>query len=177
MRGFNRAIIAGNLTRDPELRYTVNKRAYAKMGVAVNYRYKDANGEYQEGTDYINLVAWGTLAETCGKYLKKGSPALFEGRIRTGSYEAKDGSGKRYTTEIWVDSMILLSSRDGGSTSGGGYQPSSGADFGAPGGYIPSDEDFGKSIGESGFGGGGFSQGFADDGNGMPGGSESGIPF
>ncbi len=176
MRGFNRAIIAGNLTRDPELRYTVNKRAYAKMGVAVNYRYKDANGEYQEGTDYINLVAWGTLAETCGKYLKKGSPALFEGRIRTGSYEAKDGSGKRYTTEIWVDNMVMLNSRDGGSGSGGNYQPS-GSGFGAAGGYIPSDEDFGKSIGESGFGGGGFSQGFADDGNGMPGGSESGIPF
>ena len=178
MRGFNRAIIAGNLTKDPEVRYTVNKKAFARFTVAVNNRWRNANGEVQDNTDYINVVAWNNNAENAGKYLKKGSPVLIEGRIRTGSYDAKDGSGKRYTTEIWVDSMILLSSRDGGSTSGGGYQPSSGADFGAPGGYIPSDEDFGKSIGESGFSGGGFSQGFADDNNGMPGGSsEGGIPF
>ncbi len=170
MRGFNRAIIAGNLTRDPDLRYTVNKRAYARMGVAVNYRYKNANGEYQEGTDYINVVAWGTLAETCGKYLKKGSPALFEGRIRTGSYDAKDGSGKKYTTEIWVDNMVLLGQGQGQGGSGSGYQssPTVGTDYGTAGGYVPSDDDFGKSIGESGFGGGGFSQGFADSDNGVP---------
>lgn len=178
MRGFNRAIIAGNLTRDPEVRYTVNKRAYARMGVAVNYRYKNANGEYQEGTDYINVVAWGALAETCGKYLKKGSPVLFEGRISTGSYDAKDGSGKRYTTEIMADNMVMLGSREQGGGSGmGGYQ-SSGADFGASGGYVPSDDDFGKSIGESGFGGGGFSQGFTDSNSpNSDGDSETNIPF
>ena len=179
MRGFNRAIIAGNLTNNPEVRYTVNKRAYARFGVAVNYRYKNANGEWQEGTDYINIVAWGTLAETCGKYLKKGSPALFEGRIRTGSYDAKDGSGKRYTTEIWVDNMVMLGSREQGG-SGSGYQSSSpvGTDYGSQGGYVPGDDDFGKSIGESGFSGGGFTQGFADGDNGMQdGNSDSGIPF
>ena len=179
MRGFNRAIIAGNLTNNPEVRYTVNKRAYARFGVAVNYRYKNANGEWQEGTDYINIVAWGTLAETCGKYLKKGSPALFEGRIRTGSYDAKDGSGKRYTTEIWVDNMVMLGSREQGG-SGSGYQSSSpvGTDYGSQSGYVPGDDDFGKSIGESGFSGGGFTQGFADGDNGMQdGNSDSGIPF
>ena len=174
MRGFNRAIIAGNLTNTPEVRYTVNKRAYARFGVAVNYRYKNANGEWQEGTDYINIVAWGTLAETCGKYLKKGSPALFEGRIRTGSYDAKDGSGKRYTTEIWVDNMVMLGSREQG---GSGSSPV-GTDYGSQGGYVPGDDDFGKSIGESGFSGGGFTQGFADGDNGMQdGNSDSGIPF
>ncbi|MBR4195919.1 MAG: single-stranded DNA-binding protein [Synergistaceae bacterium] len=178
MRGFNRAIIAGNLTKDPEVKVTVSKRTFARMGVAVNYRYKNANGEYQEGTDYINVVAWGSLAETCGKYLKKGSPALFEGRIRTGSYDAKDGSGKRYTTEIWADNMIMLGSREGGGASYG--QQSAGVvgtDYGT-GGYTPSDEDFGRSIGESGFGGGEFSGGFQDnsnsDNNGTP---DSGIPF
>ena len=108
MRGFNRAIIAGNLTRDPEVRYTVNKRAYARFTVAVNNRYKDANGEYQDSTDYISVVAWGATAETCGKYLKKGSPVLIEGRIRTGSYDAKDGS-KRYTTE--VSELVALTLR------------------------------------------------------------------
>ncbi|MBQ7169432.1 MAG: single-stranded DNA-binding protein [Synergistaceae bacterium] len=175
MRGFNRAIIAGNLTRDPELRYTVNKKAFARLGIAVNSSRRDANGEWQESVEYINAVAWGNTAETCGKYLKKGSPVLIEGRIHTSSYEAKDGSGKRTSTEIWVDSMIMLGSREG--TSGGGYQSSHGNDYGSSGGYAPGDDDFGKSIGESGFGGG-FSQGFADDSNSDNSGtSDSGIPF
>ena len=106
MRGFNRAIIAGNLTNDPEVRYTVNKKAYCRFTVAVNNRYKDNNGEYKDSTDYINVVAWNQIAETCGKYLKKGSPVLVEGRIQTTSYDAKDGSGKRYTTEIWIDNSL-----------------------------------------------------------------------
>ncbi|MBQ3446308.1 MAG: single-stranded DNA-binding protein [Synergistaceae bacterium] len=173
MRGFNRAIIAGNLTRDPEVRYTVNKKAFARFGVAVNSRWRNANGELQENTEYINVVAWGSTAETAGKYLKKGSPVLVEGRIRTGSYDAKDGSGKRYTTEIWVDSMVMLGSREGGS----GSQVSSGTDYGSSGGYTPSDDDFGKSIGESGFGGGGFSGGFTDDSGGNSDSGDSGIPF
>lgn len=178
MRGFNRAIIAGNLVRDPDVRYTVNKRAYARFTVAVSNRWKNANGELQENTDYITVVAWGNNAENAGKYLKKGSPVLIEGRIRTGSYDAKDGSGKRYTTEIWVDSMIMLGSRGQGGDSG--YQSSGtiGTDYGAAGGYVPSDDDFGKNIGDSGFGDGGFSQGFADSNNGTPGGNtDSGIPF
>lgn len=175
MRGFNRAIIAGNLTRDPEVRYTVNKKAYARFGVAVNSRWRNANGELQENTEYINVVAWGNTAETCGKYLKKGSPVLVEGRISTSSYDAKDGSGKRYSTEVIIDNMIMLGSREQGG-SGSGYQPSSGTDYGSSGGYVPDDGDFGKSIGESGFGGDGFSQGFADDNN-NNGSSDSGIPF
>ena len=180
MRGFNRAIIAGNLTRDPEVRYTVNKRAYARFTVAVNNRYKDANGEFQDSTDYISVVAWGATAETCGKYLKKGSPVLIEGRIRTGSYDAKDGT-KRYTTDISVDNMIMLSSREGGDNSGGGYsqKSSAGTDTSSPYGMpVPSDSDFGQSIGDRGFGGSSdtssFPQDFAADTNSMDG---SGIPF
>ena len=176
MRGFNRAIIAGNLTRDPEVRYTVNKRAFARFGIAVNSRWRNANGEMQENTEYINVVAWGNTAETCGKYLKKGNPVLVEGRITSSSYEAKDGSGKRTSTEVVIDNMVMLGS-SGQNASGGGYQ-SSGYQGSSAGGYIPSDDDFGKSIGESGFGGGVFSQGFADDNNGMPdGNSDGGIPF
>ena len=175
MRGFNRAIIAGNLTKDPDLRYTVNKRAYARFTFAVNYRYKNNSGEYQDGTDYINVVAWGNLGETCGKYLKKGSPVLIEGRISTSSFDAKDGSGKRYMTEIMADNMVMLGSSQG--SSGGNNNSYSGSRGSSSGGYIPGDDDFGKSIGESGFGGG-FSQGFADDTNGMSdGNTDSGIPF
>ncbi len=163
MRGFNRAIIAGNLTRDPDLRYTVNKRAYARFTVAVNYRYKNNSGEYQDGTDYINVVAWGSLGETCGKYLKKGSPVLIEGRISTSSFDAKDGSGKKYTTEIMADNMVMLGSGQGGSGGNGNTNSYSGSQ-GSSG-----DDDFGKSIGESGFGGS-FSNGFGGD-------TDAGIPF
>ena len=172
MRGFNRAIIAGNLARDPDVRYTVNKKAYARFTVAVGNRWRNANGEMQESTDYISVVAWGNIAENAGKYLKKGSPVLVEGRIRTGSYDAKDGSGKRYTTDIYVDNLIMLGSREQG---GSGYQQSSviGVDYGAAG-----DDSFGKNIGDSGFGGEGFSGGFADNDNGMSDTTpDSGIPF
>lgn len=181
MRGFNRAIIAGNLTRDPEVRYTVNKKAYARFTLAVNNRYRDANGEFQDTADYITVVAWNQNAEICGKYLKKGSPVLVEGRIRTGSYDAKDGSGKRYTTEVWVDSMIMLGSREQGSSDSGGSFPvgsSQAQDFGPSGGFMPSDGDFGKNIGESGFGGESFTQDFANSNNGIQGNpDETNIPF
>lgn len=177
MRGFNRVIIAGNLTRDPELRYTVNKKAYARFGVAINSRWRNANGEMQESTEYVNVVAWGNNAENCGKYLKKGSPILIEGRIHTSSFDAKDGSGKRYSTEVWVDSLTMLGSREQGSSGGGYSAPSTPSSMG--GGYTPTDEDFGKSIGESGFGGsGGYSPGFAnDEGNSSDGGGMTDIPF
>ena len=164
MRGFNRAIIAGNLTRDPEVRYTVNKKAYARLNVAVNNRTRDANGEYHDSADYITVVAWNATAETAGKYLKKGSPVLIEGRIKTGSYDAKDGTGKRYTTEIWADSMIMLGSKDSGSDYGGNFAQSSPSGASSQLDMPPGDADFGSSIGDSGFGGGGsFTQGFAND--------------
>ncbi len=176
MNGLNKVIVAGNLARDPDVRYTVNKKAWARFSVAVNYRYRDANGEYKDGVDFVPIAVWGNQAEPCGKYLKKGSPVLIEGRISSRSYEANDGSGKRYVTEVSADRVIFLSSREQGG--GSGYQSSTiGTDYGAAGGYTPSDDDFGKSIGESGFGGGEFSGGFADnssDNNGSP---DSGIPF
>ncbi|MBQ9573744.1 MAG: single-stranded DNA-binding protein [Synergistaceae bacterium] len=176
MRGFNRAIIAGNLTKDPEVRYTVNKKAFARFTLAVSSRTKNAEGEYQDTADYITVVAWNATAETCGKYLKKGSPVLVEGRIRTGSYDAKDGSGKRYTTEVWIDNMVMLGSGQGSSS---GQNSGSGANYSSSsGGYaqmpqsMNDDSGYGMSIGESNFGGDisqGFSGGNAND--------ETDIPF
>ncbi|MBQ7152018.1 MAG: single-stranded DNA-binding protein [Synergistaceae bacterium] len=151
MRGYNRAIIAGNITRDPEVRYTVNKKAYARFSVAVNSRWKNANGEFQDSVEYINIVTWGVTAENCGKYLKKGSGVLVEGRISTSSYEAKDGSGKRYMTEIVADNIQFLSS--GGQGQGGGSYSRQQAPQSAPQDFMPGDDDFGKSIAESNFGG------------------------
>ncbi|MCL1876016.1 MAG: single-stranded DNA-binding protein [Synergistaceae bacterium] len=111
MRGFNKAILIGNVSRDPDLRYTLNKRAYVRFTVAVGYSWKDQNGELKENTDFISVVAWGPLAEFCGKYLKKGTGVLVEGRIQTGSYEAKDGSGKRYTTDILASTVQFVGAK------------------------------------------------------------------
>lgn len=169
MRGFNRVVLAGNLTRDPELRYTVNKKAFARLGLAVNNRFRNASGEYQETTDYINLVAWGSTAETANKYLKKGSPVLIEGKLKSSSYEAKDGSGKRTSIEVWIDSLVLLGSGQG--SSGGSALSSFGG--GMPSMQVPDDSDFGKSIGESGFGGGDFGNSSSIP-DGLP---ENEIPF
>lgn len=173
MNGLNKVIVAGNLARDPDVRYTVNKKAYARFSVAVNYRYRDQSGEYKDGVDFVPVTVWGNLADSCGKYLKKGSPVLIEGRVTTNSYEAKDGSGKRYFTEIYAEKVIFLGSRGQG---GSGYQQSSsviGVDYGTAG-----DDSFGKNIGDSGFGGEGFSGGFADNDNGMSDTTpDSGIPF
>lgn len=108
MRGYNKAVIMGNVTKEPELRYTVNKRAFVRFTVAVSRKWRDAGGEIKESVDFIPVVAWGPMAENCGKYLKKGSGVFVEGRIQTGSYDAKDGSGKRYTTDILASEVHFM---------------------------------------------------------------------
>ena len=118
MRGYNRVIIVGNVSREPELRYTLNKRAYVRFSVAVGYNWKDQNGELKENVDFIPVVTWGALAEFCGKYLKKGTGVLVEGRIQTGSYEAKDGTGKRYTTDVLASTVQFVGAKK--DDSGGG---------------------------------------------------------
>ncbi len=114
-RGYNKALIMGNLARDPELKFTPGGQAVGNFSVAVNRTWKDKSGEKQEAVDFIPVVVWGATAENCDKYLKKGSPALVEGRIQTRSYEAKDGSGKRYVTEIVASDVVFLGNgkRDG----------------------------------------------------------------
>lgn len=109
-RGYNKALIMGNLARDVELKFTPGGQAVGNFSVAVNRTWKDKNGEKQEAVDFIPVVVWGATAENCDKYLKKGSQALVEGRIQTRSYEAKDGSGKRYITEIVASDVVFLGS-------------------------------------------------------------------
>jgi single-strand DNA-binding protein len=125
MRGYNRVILIGNVSRDPELRYTLSKRAYVRFSVAVGYSWKDQNGEVKESVDFIPVVAWGPLAEFCGKYLRKGTGILVEGRIQTGSYEAKDGSGKRYTTDVLASTVQFVGAKrddSGDRGTGRGYE-------------------------------------------------------
>lgn len=150
MRGFNRVIVVGNLARDPEVRSTVSRRSLARFSVAVNYRYRDNNGEYKDGVDFVPVSVWGATADNCGKYLKKGSSVLLEGRVQTRSYDGKDGS-KRYVTEVVADSVQFLGSSQGGQRGRGRPESDFGADY-IPSDYIPSDDDFGLPIGDKGFG-------------------------
>ena len=101
----NKVFLSGNLTRDPEIRYTQTGKAFARMGIAINRRYKD-----QESVDFFNLVAWDKTAEFCGRYLVKGSRVLVEGTLRTNSYENKDGV-KVNAVDIWVDNIEFAGGR------------------------------------------------------------------
>lgn len=100
----------GNLTRDPEIRYTAANRAYARFTVAVGRSWKGSNGEIQEHTDFIPVVVWGVQAEHCERYLSKGRPVLVEGHINTRSYETAQGE-KRYVTEVQAQSVTFLGGR------------------------------------------------------------------
>ncbi|HTU71568.1 MAG TPA: single-stranded DNA-binding protein [Candidatus Baltobacteraceae bacterium] len=117
---YNRVILVGNLTRDPEIRYTQSGKAVTKFTLAVN------NPRNKEETTFVDIVAWDRLGETCNTYLKKGSSTLVEGRLVIRSYDDKDGN-KRKATEVVIDNMQMLTSRGGGSGEGGG-------DFGGGGG-------------------------------------------
>ncbi len=110
----NKAILIGNLGRDPEVRYLPSGQAKASFTVATSESYTDRQGAKQDRTDWHNIVVWGKQAELCGQYLKKGRQVYIEGRISNRSYEAKDGTGKRYVTEIVALRVQFLGGRQGG---------------------------------------------------------------
>jgi single-strand DNA-binding protein len=134
-RSVNKAILIGNLGKDPELRYTSGGVAVASFSVATNESWKDPEGNTQERTQWHNIVAWRKLAEICGEYLKKGSRIYLEGRLQYRSYDDKQGV-KRYVTEIVMDEMMMLDSRGAGAGAASGSQ-----DAGSP---QPSEEPGGK---------------------------------
>jgi len=114
MLNLNRAQVLGNLTRDPEMRYTPNGQAVTSFSVATNRRWNNREtGEMQEQVEFHNIVVWGKQAEAVTPMLKKGGPVFVEGRIQTRSWEGQDGV-KRYRTEIVADSVIVLGGRSGG---------------------------------------------------------------
>ena len=115
-RGINKAIIVGNLGRDPEVRYTANGNAIANITVATTESWKDKqSGERQEKTEWHRVVFFGRLAEIAGEYLKKGAQVYIEGRLQTRKWEDKSGQ-ERYTTEIVASEMQMLGSRGGGAS-------------------------------------------------------------
>lgn len=107
MASLNRCEFIGNLTKDPEMRYTQSGKAVCSFTVAVNEKTKD-----RESTQYIPIVTWQKLAEICGEYLRKGSLVFIEGRWNTRSWEDRDGN-KRYTTEIVAQNMQMLGKLEG----------------------------------------------------------------
>ena len=111
MANFNKVIIAGNLTRDPELRYIPSGQAVTTLGVAINRTYVTGEGEKKEEACFVNVVVWGKQAENCSEYLNKGRPVLVEGRLRSRSWE-QDGV-KRSTIEVVAQNVQFLGSPRG----------------------------------------------------------------
>ena len=111
-RGINKAVIVGRLGKDPEIRYANNGNAIAHISVATNETWKQRDtGEARQRTEWHRIVIFGKLAEIASRYLKKGSQAYFEGRIKTSKWQDKGGND-RYTTEIVADQMEMLDSRE-----------------------------------------------------------------
>lgn len=110
-KSLNKVTLIGNLGKDPDVSYTPSGIPVAKFSVATNERWKDVDGNFQEKTEWHNIVAWRKLAEICGQYLKKGSKVYLEGKLQTRSWDDKNSGVKKYMTEIVVDDMIMLDSK------------------------------------------------------------------
>jgi single-strand DNA-binding protein len=111
-RSFNQVVLMGNLTRDPELRTTPNGASVCSFSLALNRSYKAASGEWQEATDYIDVVAWGPLGERVSQYLSKGRPCLVNGRLQSRSWE-QEGQ-KRSKVEVIAQDVTFLGGPGGG---------------------------------------------------------------
>jgi len=107
MASFNRVILVGNLTRDPELRYLQSGTAVADIGLAVNERWKNANGEWVDETTFVDVTLWARTAEVAGEYLSKGSQVMIEGRLKLDQWETQDGQ-KRSKMKVVCDRMLML---------------------------------------------------------------------
>ena len=120
MASFNKVILLGNLTRDPEVRYTPKGTAVTELGMAVNRVYTAENGEKREETTFVDVTLWGRTAEIAGEYLKKGRPVLIEGRLQLDTWDDKQSGQKRSKLKVVGDGLQLLGSRPGGGGGGGG---------------------------------------------------------
>lgn len=116
VRSLNKVMLIGNLTRDPELRYTAGNTAVCTLGMATNRAWKDQNGELKESTEFHNIVVWGKMAETCHQILAKGMKVYVEGSLTTRSWDDENGK-TNYRTEIRVEDWMLL---DGKGRAGAG---------------------------------------------------------
>jgi single-strand DNA-binding protein len=132
-KSVNKVILLGNLGKDPEVKYTPQGTPVAKITLATNERYKDKDGQWQDRTEWHNVVLWQRLAEIAGEYLKKGGKVYIEGRLQTRSWDDKTSGQKKYMTEVVASDLVLLGGRGEGG-GGGDYAGGRGASSSAGGG-------------------------------------------
>ena len=133
MASFNKVILLGNFTRDPQLKYLPSQTAVAEFGIACNRKFKSAAGEDREEVTFVDITAFGKQAELINQYFTKGKPIFIEGRLKFDSWEDKQGGGKRSKLTVVLEGFQFIGGRDGGGGGGGrsqGYE--GGADEGGP---------------------------------------------
>jgi single-strand DNA-binding protein len=128
MASFNKVILLGNVTRDPEIRYTPKGTAVTELGMAVNRVYSTDSGEKREEVTFVDVTLWGRTAEIAGEYLKKGRPVLIEGRLQLDTWDDKQSGQKRSKLKVVADGLQLIGSRPGG----GGGAPAEAGDEDRP---------------------------------------------
>ena len=110
---FNRVILVGNITRDPQVKYTTGGTAMAEIGLAVNRRYKDANGQQKDETTFVDVQLWGRTAEIAGEFLRKGSSVLIEGRLQLDTWDDRESGAKRSKLRVVGEQMTMLGNKSG----------------------------------------------------------------
>ena len=135
MPNLNRVLLMGNLTRDPEIKYTPKGTAIADLGLAINRVYTTDQGEKREEVTYVDVELWGRQAEIAGEYLRKGRPVFIEGRLKLDTWDDKQTGQKRSKMRVVGETLQLLGSKDGGGGGefqGGGGGGAAGASHGGP---------------------------------------------
>ncbi len=126
MKSVNKVILIGNLGKDPEVKFTPQGTPVAKIALATNERFKGKDGQWQDRTEWHNVVLWQRLAEIAGEYLKKGGKVYIEGRLQTRSWDDKQTGQKKYMTEVVANDLVLLGGRgEGGGEHAGSSRGSS----------------------------------------------------
>ena len=145
MRGFSKAIVAGNITRDPEMRTTGSGSQVCSFAIAVNRSFKDSSGNQQDQVSYLDCVAWGKSAEIICQYVHKGSALLVSGRLEQRSWEDKNSGQKRSRTEIVIEDFSFIGNGGGGNggNGGGNYSSNRGASKNAE---AEADVDMGSDV-------------------------------
>jgi single-strand DNA-binding protein len=118
-KSVNKVILLGSVGHDPEVKFTASGIPVGRFSLATNERFKDNSGKFQERTEWHNIVVWRRLAEIVGEFVSKGSQLYIEGKLQTTSWEDRQGTGKKYRTEVVADNLVLVGSRE----KGNGAQP------------------------------------------------------
>ena len=147
MASYNRVVLVGNLTRDPQLKFLPSQTAICEFGMAINHKYKTASGEQRDEVCFIECTCFGKAGEVINQYMQKGRPILVEGRLKFDSWEDKQGGGKRSKHTVVVDNFQFLGGRDdapgggGGGNGGGDRGQSNTGGYGKSGGGYKMDDD------------------------------------